>query len=91
MPPRKGRRIYFADALENGQLTRRRMLNDGTMVRVSVIEEWKPSDLGVPELDSRLPDFTNSSEVGDLTEVICQRDAVLVKLLKLKSEQNGLR
>jgi hypothetical protein len=67
------------------------MLNDGTMVRVSVIEEWKPSDLGVPELDSRLPDFPDSSEVGGLTEVIRQRDEVLVKLLKLKSEQNGLR
>jgi hypothetical protein len=43
----------FAGALEHGQLTRWRMLNDGTMVRVSVVEEWKPSDLGVPGLDSR--------------------------------------
>jgi hypothetical protein len=33
-----------------------------------------------------------SDEVGDgdLTEVIRQRDEVLVKLLKLKSEQNAL-
>jgi hypothetical protein len=45
-------------------LTRWRMLNDGTMVRVSVIEEWKPNDLGVPGLDSHLPDFTDSSD-GD--------------------------
>jgi hypothetical protein len=41
----------FADALANKQLTQWRMLNDGTMVRVSVVEEWKPSDLGVPGLD----------------------------------------
>jgi hypothetical protein len=54
----------FASALENGQLTRWRMLNDGTMVRVSVVEEWKPSDIGVPGLDSHLPDFTDSSD-GD--------------------------
>jgi hypothetical protein len=51
----------FADALANKQLTRWRMLNDGTMVRVSVVEEWKPRDLGlgVPGLDSHLPDFTD--------------------------------
>jgi hypothetical protein len=54
----------FAGALENGQLTRWRMLNDGPMVRVSVIEEWKPSDLGVPGLDSHSPAFTDSSD-GD--------------------------
>jgi hypothetical protein len=54
----------FADALANKQLTRWRMLKDGTMVRVSVIDEWKPSDLGVPGLDSHLPDFTDSRD-GD--------------------------
>jgi hypothetical protein len=52
----------FADALANKQLTRWRMLNDGTMVRVSVVEEWKPSDLGIPGLDSHLPDFTDSRD-----------------------------
>jgi hypothetical protein len=40
------------------------MLNDGTMIRVSVIDEWKPSDLGVPGLDSHLPGFTDSND-GD--------------------------
>jgi len=62
----------FAYALENGQLTRWRMLNDGTMVRVSVVEEWKPSDLGVPGLDSHLPDFTDSSD-GDGSMICINR------------------
>jgi hypothetical protein len=53
----------FADALANKQLTRWRMLDDGT-IRVSVVEEWKPSDLDVPGLDSDSPDFTDSSD-GD--------------------------
>ncbi len=53
----------FSDALENGQLTRCRMLN-GTMVRGIVRDEWKPSALGIPGLDSHSPDFTDSSD-GD--------------------------
>jgi hypothetical protein len=52
------------DHLALGLGQRGKMLNNGTMVRVSVVEEWKPSDLGVPGLDSHLPDFTDSSD-GD--------------------------
>jgi hypothetical protein len=53
----------FADALANGRLKRWGMSN-GTMVRGIVSEEWKPTALGVPGLDSDFRDFTDSRD-GD--------------------------
>ena len=54
---------------------------------------WR--DLGSVTVDADLgarvvTGITDELGEGDLTEVIRQRDEVLVKLLKLKSEQSGL-
>jgi carnitine 3-dehydrogenase len=54
---------------------------------------WR--DLGSVTVDADLgarvvTDVTDELGEGDLTEIIRQRDEVLVKLLKLKSEQSGL-